>query len=153
MSTTQKIIREGYFWTALFHDCIHIVKRCDKCQCYANKERAPPTLLHLVITTIPFYKWGIDFMTFHPSSSNGHKYIIVAIDYFTKWVKSMPTFNNTADTTTRVLFNHAFTQFRVPLQLVSDHGKHFENEIFKELSSKLGFSHEFSSPYYPQSNG
>jgi hypothetical protein len=43
--------------------------------------------------------------------------------------------------------------FRVPQQLVSDHGKHFENEIFAELSSKLGFTHEFSSPYYPQSNG
>jgi transposase InsO family protein len=39
------------------------------------------------------------------------------------------------------------------LQLVSDHGKHFENEIFIELSSRLGFSHEFASPYYPQSNG
>jgi transposase InsO family protein len=46
--------------------------------------------------------------------------------------------------------NHCFG---VPLQLVSDHGKHFENEIFIELSSKLGFSHKFSSPYYPQSNG
>jgi transposase InsO family protein len=42
---------------------------------------------------------------------------------------------------------------RVPLQLVSDHGKHFENEVFTELSNKLGFTHEFTSPYYPQSNG
>jgi hypothetical protein len=101
----------------------------------------------------PFYKWGIDFMTFHPPSSNGHKYIVMAVDYFTKWVEAMPTFNNTADTTTCFFFNHVITRFRVPLQLVSDHGKHFENEIFVELSSKLGFSHEFSSPYYPQSNG
>jgi hypothetical protein len=37
MSTTQKIIRAGYFWPTLFHDCIHAVKRCDKCQLYANK--------------------------------------------------------------------------------------------------------------------
>jgi hypothetical protein len=77
----------------------------------------------------------------------------MAVDYFTKWVEAMPTFNNTADTTTHFFFNHVITHFRVPLQLVSDHGKHFENEIFIELSSRLGFSHEFSSPYYPQSNG
>jgi transposase InsO family protein len=77
----------------------------------------------------------------------------VVVDYFTKWAESMPTFNNTADTTTRLFFNHIITHFGVQLQLVSDHGKHFENESFAELSSKLGFSHDFSSPYYPHSNG
>jgi hypothetical protein len=101
----------------------------------------------------PFYKWGIDFMTCNPPYSNGHKYIFVVVDYFTKWVEAMPTFNNTIDTTMHFFFNHVITHFGVPLQLVSDHGKHFENEIFIKVSSKLGFSHEFSSPYYPQSNG
>jgi hypothetical protein len=92
-------------------------------------------------------------MTCNPPSNNGHKYIVVAVDYFTKWAEAMPTFNNTADTAARFFFNHVISRFGVPLQLVSDHGKHFENEIFVELSSRLGFSHEFASPYYPQSNG
>jgi transposase InsO family protein len=65
----------------------------------------------------------------------------------------MSTFNNTADTTTHFFFNHVITHFGIPLQLVSDHGKNFENDIFTEISSKLAFSHDFSSPYYPQSNG
>jgi hypothetical protein len=105
------------------------------------------------MTAGPFCKWGIDFMTCNPPSSNGHKYIVVTVDYFTKWAEAMPTFNNTADTAVRFFFNHVISRFGVPLQLVSDHGKHFENEIFVELSSRLGFSHEFASPYYPQSNG
>jgi hypothetical protein len=153
MSIVQKIIQAGYFWPTLFHYCIHVVKQCDKFQLYANKARAPPSLLHPVITTIPFCKWVIDFMTFHPPSSNGHRYTVVAVDYFTKWVEAMPKFNNTTDTTTRFFFNHVITHFRVPQKLVSDHDKHFENEIFAKLSSNLGFTHEFSSPYYPQSNG
>jgi hypothetical protein len=70
-----------------------------------------------------------------------------------KWAEAMPTFNNTADTAAHFFFNHVISRFGVPLQLISDHGKHFENEIFVELSSRLGFSHEFASPYYPQSNG
>jgi transposase InsO family protein len=65
----------------------------------------------------------------------------------------MPTFNNIADTTTHFFFNHVISLFGVPLQLISDHGKHFENYIFMELSSRLGFSNEFFSPYYPHSNG
>jgi hypothetical protein len=101
----------------------------------------------------PFCKWGIDFMTCNPPSNNGHKYIVVVVIYFTKWAEAMPTFNNTADIVVRFFFNHVISCFGVPLQLVSDHGKHFENEIFVELSSWLGFSHKFSSPYYPQSNG
>ena len=92
-------------------------------------------------------------MSCNPTSNNGHKYIVVAVDYFTKWVEAMPTFNNTTDTVARFFFNHVISLFGVPFQLVSDHGKHFEKEIFVELSSRLGFSHEFASPYYPQSNG
>jgi hypothetical protein len=153
ISTSQNIIRAGYFWPILFHDCIHAVKRCEQCQLYANKSRAPPALLHPVITTGPFCKCGINFMICNPPSYNGHKYIVFAIDYFTKWAEAMSTFNNTANTTTCFVFNHIISLFGVPLQLVSDHGKHFENEIFLELSSRLGFSHRFASPYYPQSNG
>jgi hypothetical protein len=92
-------------------------------------------------------------MTCNPQSNNGHKYIIVEVNYFTKWVESMTTFNNIADTTARFFFNHFISCFGVPLHLVYDHGKHLEIEIFIELSSRLGFSHEFTSLYYPQSNG
>ena len=92
-------------------------------------------------------------MICNPPSSNGHKYIVVVVDYFTKWVEAMPTFNNTVDIASHFFFNHVISCCGVPLQLVSNHRKHFENEIFVELSSRLGFSHEFASPYYPQSNG
>jgi hypothetical protein len=153
ISTAHKIIRACYFCPALFHNRIHAVKRCEKCQFYAKKARAPPALLHPVITVSPFCKWGIDFITCNPPSNNGHKYIVVVVNYFTKWVESMPTFNNTTDTATRFFFNHVISRFGVPLQLVFDHAKHFENDIFVKLSSRLGFSHEFASPYYPHSNG
>jgi hypothetical protein len=100
----------------------------------------------------PFCKWGIDFMTCHHPSSNGHKYIVVEVYYFTKWVEAIPTFKTTTDTTTCFVFNQIITRFRFPIQLVFDHGKQFTNEIFVEISSKLGFSQEFTSPYYVQSN-
>jgi transposase InsO family protein len=92
-------------------------------------------------------------MTCNPPSNNGHKYIVVIVDYFTKWAEAMPTFNNTTDTAVHFFFNHIISHFGVTLQLVFDHGKHFENEIFVEISSRLGFSRKFASPYYPQSNG
>eukprot|EP00253_Pinus_taeda_P008112 PITA_08112 len=53
---------------------------------------APPTPLHPIIAVGPFAKWAIDFITCNPHSAGGHAYIILAIDYFTKWAEAMPTF-------------------------------------------------------------
>ena len=88
-----------------------------------------------------------------PTSVGGHGYIIVAIDYFTKWVEAMPTYAEDGKTATLFLFNHVIARFGVPRSIVSDHGSHFCNQMMEELSSKLGFHHEKSTPYYPQANG
>lgn len=88
-----------------------------------------------------------------PESVSNHKYIITAVDYFTKQVEAMETFNNTTLTFSSFIFNHIISRFGIPNQLVSDHSKHFKNEIFEELSSLLKFWHEFTAPYYPQANG
>jgi hypothetical protein len=133
---------------------LHLLRRCCQKGQYLGLVGTllKPTMGLPLCQHGPFCKWGIDFMTCNPASSNGHMYIIRAVYYFTKWVKSMPTFNNISDKTTHFFFNHVITRFRIPLQLVFDHNKHFQNEIFANISSKLVFSYDFSSPYYPHSN-
>jgi hypothetical protein len=106
-----------------------------------------------VVSVGPFAKWGIDFMTCHPHSVGGHGYIIVAVDYFTKWAEAMPTFDNTGKTAALFLFNHVIARFGVPQAIVTDHGSHFRNFMMSELTKKLGLHHDSSTPYYPQANG
>ena len=91
MLRPQKILRAGYFWPSIFKDCIVAVRKCHACQVFQRKILAPPLPLHPVITVSPFAKWGMDFMTCNPHSAGGHAYIIVAVDYFTKWAEAMPT--------------------------------------------------------------
>jgi transposase InsO family protein len=105
-----------------------------------------------VVSVGPFVKWGIDFMTCHPHSIGRHGYIIVAVDYFTKWVEVMPTFNNTKRTATLFIFNHIISRFDVPQSIVTDHGSHFRNFMMSEITEKLGLLHDNSTPYYPQAN-
>ena len=88
-----------------------------------------------------------------PTSAGGHGYIIVAIDYFTKWAEAMPTYAKDGKTTALFLFNHVIARFRVPQSIVADHRSHFRHQMMEELSAKLGFCHENSTPYYPQDNG
>jgi hypothetical protein len=113
-ATAQKILRAGYFWPSLFNDCITVVQKCHACQTYNQKIRSHPAPLHPVVSVGPFAKWGIDFMTCHPHSAGGHGYIIVAVDYFTKWAEAMPTFDNTGKTAALFLFNHVIARFGVP---------------------------------------
>jgi hypothetical protein len=87
--------------------------------------RAHPTYMFLVITVGPFTKWGIDYTTCQPPSSRDHHYIIVAVDYFTKWVESMPTFKDDGETTTLFLLNHIIESFSIPREIFTDHGSHF----------------------------
>jgi hypothetical protein len=137
----------------LFNDCIIAIQKCHACQTYNQKIQSHPTPLHPVVSVGPFAKWGIDFMTCHPHSAGGHGYIIVAVDYFTKWAEAMPTFDNTGKTATLFLLNHIIAHFGVPQAIITDHNSHFRNFMMFELTKKLGLRHDNSTPYYPQANG
>jgi hypothetical protein len=87
--------------------------------------RAHLAPMFIVITVGPFTKWGIDYTTCNLSSARGHRYIIVIVDYFMKWVEAMPTFKHDGETTTLFLFNQIIARFDVPREIVIDHGSHF----------------------------
>ena len=153
LATAQKILQVGYFWPILIKDCIESVKKCHPCQIFSRKMRAHPAPMFPIITVGPFTKWGIDYTTCNPPSTRGHRYIIVAVDYFTKWVEAMPTFKDDGETAALFLFNQIIARFGVPREIVTDHGSHFQNQMMSELTSNLGLRQEHSSPYYPQANG
>ena len=79
----------------------------------------------------------------NPTSAGGHGYIIVAMD----------TYEEDGKTSTLFLFNHVIARFGVPQSIVTDHRSHFQNQMMAELSTKMGFRHENSTPYYLQANG
>jgi hypothetical protein len=101
----------------------------------------------------PFTKWGIYFTTCHLVSARGHCYIIIAVNYFTKWVEAMSTFINDEEMTTLLIFNQIVARFGISKDIVTDHGSHFHNKMMSKLTSKLWFKREHSSPYYPQESG
>ena len=144
METAQKILRVGYFWHTIFKDCIDTIKKCHPSRIYTRKMHTHPAPLHHVVTVGPFLKWAIDYMTINPPSSNGHHYIIVAVDYFTKWDEAIPTFDNMIKTATYFLFNHVITRFGVLKEIVTDNGSHFRNSFMDELTTKLGLWQYFS---------
>jgi hypothetical protein len=105
LEIAQKILRACYFWPTLIKYCIESVKKCHPCQIFSRKMRAHTDPMFHFITVGPFTKWGIDYTTCNPPSARGHHYIIIAVNYFTKWVEAMPTFKDDGETAALFLFN------------------------------------------------
>eukprot|EP00253_Pinus_taeda_P016767 PITA_16767 len=152
-ATAQKTLRASYFWPSLFKDCITAVRKCHNCQIFDRKMHAPPAPLHPIIVVDPFAKWGIDFITCNPHSAGGHAYIILAVDYFTKWAEAMPTFSANGKTAAIFIFNHIITRFGFPQAIITDHGSHFRNIMMTEPTDQFGLRHDSSTSYYPHANG
>ena len=83
---SRKIMRQGYYWTTMEADCVAHVQKCHQCQVHGDLKHMPPMPLHTMTSSWPFSTWGINIIgKIHPTTSNGHQFILVAIDYFTKW--------------------------------------------------------------------
>uniref|UniRef100_A0A2N9H7Q3 Uncharacterized protein n=1 Tax=Fagus sylvatica TaxID=28930 RepID=A0A2N9H7Q3_FAGSY len=89
-SLAHKLTRAGYYWPSLLHDATQYVKTCDKCQRFANIPRVPPEEITPITSPWPFAQWGLDIMGPFPVGTKQAKFLVVAIDYFTKWVEAEP---------------------------------------------------------------
>nr|GEW00822.1 reverse transcriptase domain-containing protein [Tanacetum cinerariifolium] len=148
--TTKKVFDAGFFWPAIYQDAHDLVTWCDACQRQGKISQRNEMPQNAIQVCKIFDVWGIDFMGPFPSS-RGNKYILVVIDYLSKWVeaKSLPT--NDAQVVVKFL-KSLFGRFGTPYTIISDHGTHFYNEQFAKIMLKYGVTHRLSTAYHPQTS-
>ena len=151
--TYQKILRLGYFWPTLQKDTLDFVRKCDTCQRHNNIIHAPATTLASISGPWPFAQWGLDIVGPLPTAPGQRKYLIVAIDYFTKWIEAEPLASITEKACWNFLWRNIICRFGVPRTIISDNGLQFTGKLFAEECTTLGIEHRFSSVYFPQANG
>ena len=88
-------------------------------------------------------------MDFNRASYRGHHHIIVAMDYFMKWVEAMTTFKSNGEMVAHVAFDQIITRFGILKEIVTNHGSHFQNKMMEKIALMLSFKQEHSSSYYP----
>ncbi|KAH1193195.1 Gypsy retrotransposon integrase-like protein 1 [Glycine max] len=100
----RKILRASYYWLTMESDYYAHVMKFHKCQAYADNVNVPPHPLNVMSSPWPFSMWGIDVIgAIEPKASNGHRFILVAIDYFTKWVEAASCTNVTRSVVVRFI--------------------------------------------------
>ena len=111
-------------------------------------------MLNPIIKPWPFRGWGLDFIgEIHPSSSKGHRFVLVATDYFTKWTEAVPLRNMTHKEVISFVLEHIIHRFGIPQTLTTDQGSSFMSHQFREFAESFGIKLLNSSPYYAQANG
>lgn len=148
---TEKVLASGFYWPTMFQDAHNVVQRCEKCQRAGNlsqRDEIPQNL-------IQFYKvfdvWGINFMGPFPSS-NRNKYILVTVDYISKWVKAQALLSNDARTVV-IFLRWLLAWFGTLRIIISDRGTHFCNAQLEKILKRFGVHHRLANQYHPQTSG
>ena len=101
----------------------------------------------------PFAQWGLDIMGPFPTTIRQLKFLVVDIDYFTKWVEAKTLATITKKNVRNFVWKNIICRYGIPRVLVSDNGKQFDNDVFRDFCSQLGIKNHYSSPAHPQANG
>jgi len=135
-------------------NCFRYYKGCEECQKFGNIQLVPAAVLHPIIKPWPFRGWGLDFIgQIYPSSSKGHRFVLVATDYFTKWTEGVPLKNMTHKEVIKFITEHIIHRFGIPQTLTIDQGTSFVSKEVREFAELYKIKLLNSSPYYAQANG
>jgi hypothetical protein len=136
----------------LFKDSFKFCKACDRCQRLGTISRRDMMPLNPILIVEIFDVWGIDFMGPFPPSF-GFEYILVAVDYVSKWIEAVATKTNDHKVVVKFIQTNIFSRFGMPRAIISDGGTHFCNRFIKTLLVKYSVTHKVATPYHPQTSG
>ena len=151
---TIAAMSETYWWHGMTTQIRDLLKTCILCQ------RVGATSPHAVqdMQTVShhgygiFYRWGLDFIGELPESRNGNKFVLVMIDYYSKWVEAIPLPTCDAAATAREVLINLIARFGTPAEVISDNGPSFQGVLAQFLRERQ-IRHRLITPGLPRSNG
>src|SRR6266542_260491 len=146
-----QVVQQCYYWPQMFEDIRNYVKTCDECQRRGGLQKN--NIIHPIPAKAPFQRIGIDIVGPLTITRRGNRYIVTAMDYFTKWPIAKALKEATAKAVSKFIYQKIICEHGCPEVLQSDRGTHFVNRIIEDLTEKFRIKYRLSSPYHPQTNG
>ncbi|XP_004298276.1 PREDICTED: protein NYNRIN-like [Fragaria vesca subsp. vesca] len=148
-SLAHKALRTGFFWPNMGVMTDRMSERCRKCHLHANGIHSPSIALSVLLSPWPFAQWGLDLIGILPTAPGQFKYVIVVVDYFTKWVEAKPLGKITTECVKNFLMKNIYCRFGVPETIVTDNGTQFKNNHLIEFTKDMGTKMAFASVAHP----
>ncbi|GJY94481.1 reverse transcriptase domain-containing protein [Tanacetum coccineum] len=152
-SVMAKALRTSYYWPIMHKDARTLIRAWQDCQVHKPIPRNPQQKLTPIASPWPFYKWGIDIAGPFSEGPRKVKFLIVAVDYFTKWIEAKPVATITGNQIKKFVWDNIVCRFGLPIEIISDNGKQFRDDPFKDWCEKLCIRQHFASVKHSQTNG
>jgi hypothetical protein len=128
-------------------DAAELVQKC------ARDQKQPSSLTQLIQPTWPLQRWGLDLLGPLLPAQGNLKYVVVVVEYFSKWIEAKPLATITSITVQKFFWQNIVCRFGVPKDITVDNGTQFDAEAFKEFCDQIGTKIHFASVRHPESNG
>ncbi|XP_025607708.1 uncharacterized protein [Arachis hypogaea] len=152
-SLASKVLQAGFFWPTLKHDNQQKIRSCNNCQRHAPLIHIPAEQLHHSDISWPFNQWDLDILGPFPMASGQVKFLIVGIDYFSKWVEAQPLAKITSQQMISFVWKNIICHFGIPEHIITDNGRQFADQKFQSFLQNLKIKQHFASVEHPQTNG
>nr|GEY34697.1 reverse transcriptase domain-containing protein [Tanacetum cinerariifolium] len=152
-SVMAKALLTGYYWPTMNRDARTLIRAYQDFQVHKPVLRNPQQKLTPITSSWPFYKWGIDIAGPFLKGLGKFKFLIVAMDYFTKWIKAKPVTTITGNQIKKFTWDNVVCRFGLHGEIILDNGKQFRDDPFKDWCEKLCIRQHFASVKHPQTNG
>src|ERR1044072_2706106 len=144
-------MKQRYQWDGMYKDIVDYVKTCYECQMRGGPKKNNP--IRMIPPMDLVQRWRIDIVRPLPTTEDGTRYIVVAMDYFSRWPEARPLKHANATTVATFIYEEIIYRYGPPKVIQSNQGTHFVNQVIEQLTERFRIRHSLSSAYHPQSNG
>lgn len=150
---TKLMVLHRFFWPGVTSHVRDYVASCKTCNTLKKGNKLRKAGLRIHHSGFPMERIHIDILGPFHESTRGHRYVLVMIDQFTKWIELAPLAEQTAEDVAKVLVEQFICRMGCAHIIFSDQGRNFESSLFKEICSMLEMAKLRTTPYRPSSNG
>ena len=147
-----KALAQHYWWDGMFGDVVRWCRSCLTCAAYQGCGRRAKPPLQPIAVGAPFERVGVDILEM-PRTLRGHRYVVVFVEYLTKWVEAYAVEDQTSETLARLLVDRVVCRHGVPAELLSDRGSNLLSNLILEVCELLGMKKVNTTSYHPQTDG
>lgn len=140
------------YWASMRKDVFNYIAACSDCQKfkYNNIPLSAPMQMHEVLE--PWHTIGIDIMGRFPVTTRQKRFLLVVVDYFTRWIEVFPMHTTTSIKVAEILANEVFARYGLPKYILSDNGPQLVSNLFQEFCRLMSIKRKFTANYHPQTN-
>lgn len=149
----ERAARQRFWSPNLRRDVALVCNACTTCAQIKGTTRTARAALQPIPSGYPNQRLGVDIMGPFPQSRKGNCYLLVMVDFFTKWAEATALPNQEARTVAEAILGRWITRFGTPDQIHSDQGSNFESRLLHELCTRMGIQKTRTTAYHPQGNG